>query len=865
MQKLFHILALLLLATLNFQLSTAFAQGTAFTYQGRLNDVSNPANGNYDLRFAVYNAAAVGSVAGGPVTNAATAVTNGLFTVTLDFGSGVFDGSARWLEIAVRTNGATGFATLTPRQPLTPAPYAILAGTASGLSGTLPVSQVVGVVPLAQLPAAVLTNCATGVSLSGFFTGNGGGLTGLNPANLSAGTAAISITGNAATATMAATATNACNLVDGAGNVVGYSIASYTTNFASASWDTNHAYASGWGDTKYNGTFTCVPNSYPGMTMFSNAVTGAFLVATNDVANGANFTWEFGNADYILIGQGTPQPTGSPYDLTPTNSLVWEDGLDSFTNIGTVSIGTNAISYVIATNYSFYLNGTVATATYATNAGTAATATTATTAMYATTAATATNAMTAATSQGSYIHSFPRIPARYFNTWFMYGGNLSNLTEITISNTIKGFIASGLAGALSTPQQPAIFWIDDGVYGSRLDTNGALQLDPTRFPSGYGVLASWCHTNGLLLGMYVNAGISGGLPLSPAIRTWTTISATVNNFGSFGVDAIKYDYLDSSSFSIACVGMMNTAIMQQYHPMQLLITDPYLSENPWSSWELSGMTSAANYLETGQGGPAGNPLTVTNAYQNLAAFWRHEWVNQPGCVIETGEFSRSISPVAAKAVAALLATSGSDFYVAETNPAAIGYITNANFLAIQGDSGWMPGTNAIHFSSGAVEDAWIRPLGPVGMTGLYSNSVSFWNFSSTNYTFTLSATNFGWPAGSTMNVLEAWYNTNFTAAGTITMTVVTNATDLIIVSLVPNLPAAQLTGTIPLANENPNVVTNTATGVTLTGTFTGDGGGLTNLSANAIAGGLTTNLAVLVPGGGTNMLCFTNGVLRAVQ
>jgi hypothetical protein len=49
------------------------------------------------------------------------------------------------------------------------------------------------------------------------------------------------------------------------------------------------------------------------------------------------------------------------------------------------------------------------------------------------------------------------------------------------------------------------------------------------------------------------------------------------------------------------------------------------------------------------------------------------------------------------------------------------------------------------------------------------------------------------------------------------------------------------------------------------GLFTGNGGGLTNLSANAIAGGLTTNLAVLVPGGGTNMLCFTNGILRAVQ
>src|SRR5438093_7038473 len=44
-------LAFLSLSTLNPQLSTLFAQGTAFTYQGRLNDGANPASGSYDLRF----------------------------------------------------------------------------------------------------------------------------------------------------------------------------------------------------------------------------------------------------------------------------------------------------------------------------------------------------------------------------------------------------------------------------------------------------------------------------------------------------------------------------------------------------------------------------------------------------------------------------------------------------------------------------------------------------------------------------------------------------------------------------------------------------------------------------------------------
>jgi hypothetical protein len=108
----------------------ALAQGTAFTYQGRLNDGPSPANGSYDLTFALFDAAVAGTQQGATTTNMTTAVSNGLFTVTLDFGS-QFPGADRWLEIAVRTNGAELFAVLEPRQALTATPYAITAGGVS--------------------------------------------------------------------------------------------------------------------------------------------------------------------------------------------------------------------------------------------------------------------------------------------------------------------------------------------------------------------------------------------------------------------------------------------------------------------------------------------------------------------------------------------------------------------------------------------------------------------------------------------------------------------------------------------------------------------------------------------------------------
>src|ERR1017187_5836817 len=119
-------ITLALLSALNVQLSTAFAQGTVFSYQGRLYDGANPANGRYDLRFNLYDALSAGSLVAGPLTNAPVTVSNGLFTVTLDFGADVFTGPARWLEIGARSNGvAVAYINLSPRQPLTPTPYAI--------------------------------------------------------------------------------------------------------------------------------------------------------------------------------------------------------------------------------------------------------------------------------------------------------------------------------------------------------------------------------------------------------------------------------------------------------------------------------------------------------------------------------------------------------------------------------------------------------------------------------------------------------------------------------------------------------------------------------------------------------------------
>ncbi len=188
MKKNLHTVAvLLLLSWFHFQNSMAFAQGTAFTYQGRLSDGGSRANGTYDLQFTLFDAPASGNQIGSPVTRFGVGVTNGYFTSTIDFGPGVFTGTNYWLQIGVETNGSfDGFTVLSALQPLTPAPYAIYSASANGVAAGavtgagIAAGQVVksinGLADGVTLsPGANVTITPSGNTLTIASTGGGGG------------------------------------------------------------------------------------------------------------------------------------------------------------------------------------------------------------------------------------------------------------------------------------------------------------------------------------------------------------------------------------------------------------------------------------------------------------------------------------------------------------------------------------------------------------------------------------------------------------------------------------------------------------------------------------------------------------------
>jgi hypothetical protein len=141
--------------------------GTGFTHQGRLTDGGSPANGEYDFQFRLYDAVSSGSQVGSTNNRGNVTVTEGLFTVQLDFGSGAFNGDARYLEIRVRPGASTGaYTTLTPRQALTPAPYALaLPGLWTQQNDTSP--NLIGGHPLNYVTPGVVGATIGGGGVSG--------------------------------------------------------------------------------------------------------------------------------------------------------------------------------------------------------------------------------------------------------------------------------------------------------------------------------------------------------------------------------------------------------------------------------------------------------------------------------------------------------------------------------------------------------------------------------------------------------------------------------------------------------------------------------------------------------------------------
>ncbi|MGA2246260.1 MAG: tail fiber domain-containing protein [Verrucomicrobiota bacterium] len=349
-------LALLTLTTISSQLSTSQAQGTAFTYQGRLNSGANPASGSFDLMFTLFDTNTAGAIVAGPITNRAVAVSDGLFTTAVDFGAGVLIGGTNWLEVAVRPGGASSFNTLAPRQQLTPTPYAV---TAENLAGVTEFNSIV--------PGENATVSGGDANTASFYfaTVAGGQLNTASGIQATVGGGDNNeATGNSATVAGGQSGSSSGEYSTIGGGDDNLSSSNFTT--VAGGWDNT---ASGYAATVGGGyentataTFTTVAGGADNTaTAYGSAVGGGVYNTASSPDGSATVSGGYENTasgDSSSVGGGYDDTATGPYSTIAGGNQNSASGTDSFLGGGLGNTNTSTYGTLCGGAYNYcWING----------------------------------------------------------------------------------------------------------------------------------------------------------------------------------------------------------------------------------------------------------------------------------------------------------------------------------------------------------------------------------------------------------------------------------------------------------------------------------------------------------------------------
>ncbi len=294
-------------------------------------------------------------------------------------------------------------------------------------------------------------------------------------------------------------------------------------------------------------------------------------------------------------------------------------------------------------------------------------------------------------------------PPMGWNSWNKFA---CNVNEQLIRETADALVSSGLRDAGYRYVN-----IDDCWQGER-DAQGFIRADAQRFPSGMKALADYVHAQGLLFGLYSDAGwkTCGGRPGSRGHEF-----QDAQTYASWGVDYLKYDWCETGGLKAeGAYQTMAAALRQAGHPILFSLCE-WGGSQPWTwaapvghSWRTTGdIFGCFDCVQNNGDWKAFGVLQILDMQDGLRKYAGPGHWNDPD-MLEVGNGLTANQDRAHFSIWAMLAApliAGNDI---RNMPAAVhAVLGNRAVIAIDQDAAGIQGLR--HAAKDGVE-YWFKPL-----------------------------------------------------------------------------------------------------------------------------------------------------------
>jgi alpha-galactosidase len=287
-----------------------------------------------------------------------------------------------------------------------------------------------------------------------------------------------------------------------------------------------------------------------------------------------------------------------------------------------------------------------------------------------------------------------------WNPWYHFG---CSVTESLARETAQAIASNGMAAA-----GYKYLNLDDCWMALQRDETGGLQADAEKFPSGIASLASYAHSLGLALGVYLDAGSATCMLLAGSGGRFARDAATL---AAWGVDYVKLDFCNTGlPPPQPLYSDMHLALLDVGRPIVLSASEWGIAA-PWqwapgiaSLWRTTG-----DY--TWYGAPAnwwGAVLKIVDLNARLARYSRPGGWNDPdilllGTGVLTPEQERSQFSLWSIMAAPLLV--GGD--IRSLQPSTLAIILNREVIAVDQDPA---GIQGVRIAQRGDHQVWSRQL-----------------------------------------------------------------------------------------------------------------------------------------------------------